>query len=234
MAQPRRKRDTHRPYHQRSPRPELARRANASIVRSSFPGPLDQSHGRTRGMAIDPSGRPGRVVGDPQCAQDHALVVCSPAVSTSDEPAERESGIDRFGDARGQPRRIDDRFWPKICNLQTRQHDLSRSRSHRGDRQRSGPPGSDFVRRQSAPQGRTRQAIHPGDRQSTGRFTVCWQSCIRRGLRHQRMPAFDPRGRCVAQQSKTPLGGLRDKRTKSHPQWGVEPEHSRRMVGGGL
>ncbi len=72
------------------------------------------------------------------------------------------------------------------------------------------------------------------DRQPAARSAVRQPDRVRRGLRHQRLPAPDPRRRRVAEQSAASAGSLGHERPEGRAQRRAEPVDSRRLVGRSL
>ena len=93
---------------------------------------------------------------------------------------------------------------------------------------------ADHLRRQGPSGRRAGQAVDPADRQPAARSPLRRPHRLRRGLRHQRLPAPDPGRRRVAEQSPPPAGSLGHQRPEGGAQRGVEPLDSRRLVGRGL
>ena len=93
---------------------------------------------------------------------------------------------------------------------------------------------TDHFRRQGPSGRRARQTVDPADRQPAARSPLRRTHGLCGGLRHQRLPAPDSRGRRVAEQSPPAAGGLRHQRPEGRAQRGLEPVDSRRVVGRGL
>ena len=125
-------------------------------------------------------------------------------------------------------------FARRFATYKRADHDHDRSRSARDDGQRPRPADASHLRRQGPSGRRTGQTVDPADRQPPARSPLRQSHRLRRGLRHQRLPAPDPGCRRVAEQSPPALRGLRHQRPESRLERRAEPVDPRRVVGRGL
>jgi starch phosphorylase len=98
-----------------------------------------------------------------------------------------------------RPQRVDHRLCATVCHLQTRRPDPDRSRGVVRDRAKRRLPRAVYFCRQGPPGRRARQAVHQANCQPAARSQAGGARGLYRRLRHQRLPAFDPGRRRVAQ-----------------------------------
>ncbi len=183
----------------------------------------------------DSRSRSGRIVGNPQRAEEQSAVVCPSSCQPAMPPPRRKRRSRRSSTTRAGPARPDDWIRTQVCHLQARQLAVQSDRSHVAELLRNeerpvqliyagkahpkDEPGKRFIQEISNlrhdPRFKGRVAFH-------GR------------LRHQRLSSPDPGRRCLAEQSPPTARGQRDQRPKSRAQRRSELQHSGRLVGRSL
>ena len=105
-------RGAHRPHHQRRARPQLARPADATVVRQGHGPRLGGADGRLRALAEDLPGRARPSSGRPTTPQEPDDRVCPPPREPAVPPPRRGRGRRRGGPPGARPRGADDRASP--------------------------------------------------------------------------------------------------------------------------
>ena len=219
LALARRRRNPHRPHHQRRPHPQLAGLADAC----SFTTATSRPAGCTRmgepevwqGIHdVDP----GELWETHYALKNLLLAFVRRRVSRqcrrrgeSDEAVEAARNI-------LDPNILTIGFARRFATYKRADLILTDLDRLVDDGQRPGAADADHLRRQGPSGRRAGQAVDQEDRQPAARPAVRQPHGLRRGLRHQRLPAPDPGRRRVAEQSPPAAGSLGHQRPEGRAQ----------------
>ena len=129
VAVARRRRNSHRPHHQRRARSHVAGLADAAALRPHFRGRLDAPHGQAGNLAGNLPLRSRRIVGNALRAEELAVAIRPPPRQPAMPPPWRERRSGRVGPQSARSEHSDHRLRPPLRHLQAGRLDYERSRS---------------------------------------------------------------------------------------------------------